>query len=97
MSSQLLVQVKPLGVLAMIDDGELDWKIIAINSDDAKASSVNDIEDVERYLESQLPLPSLPCLARPCPAWPGPALPCLLSRHTDIHCVCQAAVQRSSA
>lgn len=32
----------------MIDDGELDWKVIAINADDAKASSVNDIEDVER-------------------------------------------------
>ena len=42
------VQVKPLGVLAMIDDGELDWKIIAINVEDPKASSVNDIEDVER-------------------------------------------------
>ena len=43
------LQVKPLGVLAMIDDGELDWKIIAINAEDPKASSVNDIEDVERY------------------------------------------------
>jgi inorganic pyrophosphatase len=37
-----------LGVLAMIDDGELDWKIIAIDINDPKASSVNDIEDVER-------------------------------------------------
>lgn len=33
----------------MIDDGELDWKIIAINAEDPKAPSVNDIEDVERY------------------------------------------------
>ena len=40
--------VKPLAVLAMIDDGELDWKVIAIKSDDPKASSVNDVEDVER-------------------------------------------------
>ena len=32
----------------MIDDGELDWKIIAINADDPKAASLNDIEDVER-------------------------------------------------
>ena len=40
--------VKPLAVLAMIDDGELDWKVIAINTDDPKASSVNDVEDVER-------------------------------------------------
>lgn len=44
----MIVQVKPLGVLAMIDDGELDWKVIAINAEDPKASSVNDIEDVER-------------------------------------------------
>ena len=34
----------------MIDDGELDWKVIAINAEDPKASSVNDIEDVERYV-----------------------------------------------
>ena len=31
------------------DDGELDWKVIAISSDDPKAASVNDVEDVERY------------------------------------------------
>ena len=36
----------------MIDDGELDWKIIAINAEDPKASSVNDIEDVERQVSS---------------------------------------------
>ena len=40
--------VKPLAVLAMIDDGELDWKVVAIRADDPKASSVNDVEDVER-------------------------------------------------
>ena len=42
-------RVKPLGVYAMIDDGELDWKVIAINVDDPKADLVNDVEDVERY------------------------------------------------
>ena len=36
-------------VLAMIDDGELDWKVIAICADDPKAASVNDVEDVERW------------------------------------------------
>ena len=41
-------QVKPLGVYAMIDDGELDWKIIAINVDDPLADKLNDVEDVER-------------------------------------------------
>ncbi len=41
-------KVKPLGVLAMIDDGELDWKVIAISVDDPKAGLVNDVEDVEK-------------------------------------------------
>lgn len=41
-------QVKPLAVLAMIDDGELDWKVVAIKTSDPKASGVNDVEDVER-------------------------------------------------
>ena len=42
-------KVKPLGVYAMIDEGELDWKVIAINNEDPKANLVNDVEDVERY------------------------------------------------
>lgn len=37
------------------DDGELDWKVIAISVDDPKASSVNDVEDVERYALLQFP------------------------------------------
>ena len=41
-------QVKPLGVYAMIDDGELDWKIIAISTADPLADKLNDVEDVER-------------------------------------------------
>jgi inorganic pyrophosphatase len=40
--------VKPLAVLAMIDEGELDWKVVAIRADDPKADKVLDIEDVER-------------------------------------------------
>lgn len=47
-------QVKPLGVYAMIDDGELDWKVIAINVDDPKASLVSDVEDVEREFPGEL-------------------------------------------
>eukprot|EP00595_Chromulina_sp_UTEXLB2642_P001784 CAMPEP_0196761794 /NCGR_PEP_ID=MMETSP1095-20130614/1089_1 /TAXON_ID=96789 ORGANISM="Chromulina nebulosa, Strain UTEXLB2642" /NCGR_SAMPLE_ID=MMETSP1095 /ASSEMBLY_ACC=CAM_ASM_000446 /LENGTH=249 /DNA_ID=CAMNT_0042111753 /DNA_START=26 /DNA_END=771 /DNA_ORIENTATION=- len=43
-------QIKVLGVLAMIDDGELDWKVIAINSEDPLASQLNDISDVETKL-----------------------------------------------
>ncbi len=32
----------------MIDDGELDWKVIAISLDDPKADLVNDVADVEK-------------------------------------------------
>lgn len=31
----------------MIDDGELDWKVIAINVEDPLAAELNDIEDVD--------------------------------------------------
>jgi len=39
--------VKVLGVLAMIDDGELDWKVIAIRKADPLAAELQDIADVE--------------------------------------------------
>lgn len=46
--------VKLLGAYAMIDEGELDWKIIAIRTDDPKADLVNDVEDVEREFPGEL-------------------------------------------
>merc|ERR1712226_174141 len=39
--------VKVLGVLAMIDDGELDWKVIAVRTSDPLSSELQDISDVE--------------------------------------------------
>jgi len=41
-------QVKVLGVLAMIDEGETDWKVVAIDVKDPLAAKLNDIDDVER-------------------------------------------------
>lgn len=41
-------RVKVLGLLAMIDDGETDWKIIAIDVNDPLAAQLNDITDVEK-------------------------------------------------
>ena len=41
-------KVKAIGAYAMIDDGELDWKIVCIRADDPLAPAINDIEDVER-------------------------------------------------
>merc|ERR1719163_517768 len=41
--------VKILGCLSMIDDGELDWKIIAINAADEHAAAINDVGDIEKF------------------------------------------------
>jgi inorganic pyrophosphatase len=43
-------QVKILGAMALLDEGETDWKIIAIDVTDPLANELNDIEDVERKL-----------------------------------------------
>lgn len=43
-----IVKVKILGSLALIDDGELDWKIIAINVQDKLAAQLNSIDDVSK-------------------------------------------------
>lgn len=36
-----VIQVKVLGALGLIDEGEMDWKIIAINIDDPEADKFN--------------------------------------------------------
>ncbi|KAJ2890899.1 Inorganic pyrophosphatase, partial [Coemansia aciculifera] len=43
-------QVKVLGVMALIDEGETDWKVLAIDVNDPLASKMNDVEDIERYM-----------------------------------------------
>ena len=45
-----VVQVKVLGVFAMIDEGETDWKVIAIDVNDPLAENLNDINDVDRIM-----------------------------------------------
>ncbi|KAJ6085331.1 hypothetical protein N7499_004960 [Penicillium canescens] len=47
-------QVKVLGVMALIDEEETDWKIIVIDVNDPLAPKLNDIEDVERHLPGLL-------------------------------------------
>ncbi|XP_039058157.1 soluble inorganic pyrophosphatase 6, chloroplastic-like [Hibiscus syriacus] len=43
-----ILKVKPLAALAMIDEGELDWKIVTM------ASLVNDVDDVEKHFPGTL-------------------------------------------
>ncbi|KAH3767016.1 inorganic pyrophosphatase, mitochondrial [Pelomyxa schiedti] len=45
-----IFKVKVLGVLALLDEGETDWKVIAINTEDPISASLNDIQDVEEHL-----------------------------------------------
>ncbi|KAI3749872.1 hypothetical protein L2E82_20489 [Cichorium intybus] len=44
-----LMKVKPIGCLAMIDEGELDLKIVAISLDDPQAPLVNNVDDVDKH------------------------------------------------
>jgi inorganic pyrophosphatase len=46
LESGSVTEVKALGCIAMIDDGELDWKVIAVATDDPLAAEYNDIDDV---------------------------------------------------
>ena len=46
--------VKVLGILAMIDDDETDWKVVVIDNDDRWAPELNDIDDIERLLPGTL-------------------------------------------
>eukprot|EP00271_Cylindrocystis_brebissonii_P002549 TRINITY_DN1323_c0_g1_i4.p1 TRINITY_DN1323_c0_g1~~TRINITY_DN1323_c0_g1_i4.p1 ORF type:complete len:390 (+),score=83.19 TRINITY_DN1323_c0_g1_i4:259-1428(+) len=41
--------VKPICALAMIDEGELDWKILAIAASDPRCDLVNDVADLEEH------------------------------------------------
>nr|AIW47217.1 inorganic pyrophosphatase [Mastigamoeba balamuthi] len=40
--------VKPLGVLGLIDEGETDWKVIAVNTEDPEAPKLDDVSDLEK-------------------------------------------------
>jgi len=47
-------QVKILGVMALLDEEETDWKVIVIDVNDPLAPKLNDVEDVERHLPGLL-------------------------------------------
>ncbi|XP_018335095.1 inorganic pyrophosphatase [Agrilus planipennis] len=49
-----VLQVKILGTIALIDEGETDWKILAIDATDPLADQVNDVNDVEKHFPGLL-------------------------------------------
>ena len=49
-----VIVVKPLAALAMIDEGEVDWKVIVINVADPLADKVNTKDDAELYFPGEI-------------------------------------------
>ena len=45
-----ILPVKILGAIALIDEGETDWKLLAIDTRDPLADEINDIGDVESHM-----------------------------------------------
>ena len=45
----VLVRVRPVAVMEMIDDGESDYKIIAVPVDDKRWDDVNDLDDLNKH------------------------------------------------
>lgn len=53
-STGSVIQVKLLGILALIDEGETDWKIIGIDVNDPISNELDNIEDVEKKMPGLL-------------------------------------------
>ncbi|KYO03276.1 putative inorganic pyrophosphatase [Plasmodium gaboni] len=51
-----VVPVKILGAFTLIDEGELDWKIIAINKEDKHYEDINSLSDIDKYYPHTLSL-----------------------------------------
>lgn len=49
-----VVPVKILGIYAMIDGDETDWKVICISTEDPLSKEMNNLADVERLLPGKL-------------------------------------------
>lgn len=49
-----VIQVKILGVVALVDEGETDWKLLAIDVNDPMAKDLNDVGDIEKLMPGLL-------------------------------------------
>lgn len=49
-----IIQVKILGTLALIDEGETDWKLLAIDVNDPIADRLDDVQDIEKFFPGLL-------------------------------------------
>lgn len=46
--------VKVLGILALKDEGETDWKVMAIDVKDPLADKINELDDIEKFFPNLL-------------------------------------------
>ena len=53
-SSGQVYSVKPICAFAMIDDGEVDWKVVAISPNNPKADAINGAADAEEAYPGEL-------------------------------------------
>lgn len=49
-----IIKVKVLGTLALIDEGETDWKVIVINTEDPEAADFNGTDNLRWSLLENL-------------------------------------------
>ena len=49
-----VIAFKPLAALAMIDEGEVDWKVIGLNMADPIAASINSLAELEAAMPGQI-------------------------------------------
>lgn len=44
-----IIKVRILGSFCLIDQGEVDWKILALEENEAKVNKINSLKDFEEY------------------------------------------------
>lgn len=49
-----VLPVKVVGALALVDDGELDWKILTIDASDERAAHINGPQELEQYMPGEI-------------------------------------------
>ncbi|CAO1430253.1 unnamed protein product [Diamesa serratosioi] len=49
-----VMQIKILGTLALIDEGETDWKLLAIDVNDPLADQMEDVTDIDKFFPGLL-------------------------------------------
>jgi inorganic pyrophosphatase len=49
LATGILVRVRPVAIMEMIDDGESDYKVIAVPVDDKRWDDIQDLEDLNQH------------------------------------------------